>query len=178
VASTYEGTMPSLLQGVSQQIPRERQPGQLGALKNMLSDPVTGLRRRPPARSVSLTSMVAPADDFLFRAYIERGTDGRHLLINTESGAWQLLSKDTGTVVNSGTSTYLQTTIGATSIQTASINGLTYILNTEKQPVTTVSNTGKLNPTTTGFFRINTSVFGKRWEGLRVSPILNLPDSD
>lgn len=164
MAKTFEGVMPSLLQGVSQQIPRERQPGQLGALQNMLCDPVTGLRRRPPARSISLTSMVAPADDFLFTAYIERGTDGRHLLINTQSGSWQLLSKDTGTLVNSGTSTYLQTSIGATSIQTASINGLTYILNTEKVPVTAVDNTGKIDPNTTGFFRVNSSVFGKRWE--------------
>lgn len=164
MAKTFEGVMPSLLQGVSQQIPRERQPGQLGALKNMLSDPVTGLRRRPPARSVSLTSMAAPADDFLFTAYVERGTDGRHLLINTQSGAWQLLSKDTGTLVNSGTSSYLQTSIGATSIQTASINGLTYILNTEKAPVANVSNTGKINPSTTGFFRVNTVSFSKQWD--------------
>lgn len=164
MAKTYEGTLPSLLQGVSQQIPRERQPGQLGALKNMLCDPVTGLRRRPPARSISLTSMPAPADDFLFTTYIERGTDGRHLLINTQSGDWQLLSKDTGTLINSGTSTYLQTSIGATSIQTASINGLTYILNTEKAPVANVSNTGKINPSTTGFFRVNTVSFSKQWD--------------
>lgn len=163
MAKTFEGVMPSLLQGVSQQIPRERQPGQLGALQNMLCDPVTGLRRRPPARSVSLTSMVAPADDFLFTAYIERGTDGRHLLINTTTGAWQLLSKDTGTLVNSGTSSYLQTSIGATSIQTASINGLTYILNTEKQPVTAISNTGRIDPSTTGFFYITTAAFEKTW---------------
>lgn len=157
--------MPSLLQGVSQQIPRERQPGQLGALKNMLSDPVTGLRRRPPARGSAVTSMLAPVkSDWLFTAYIERGTDGRHLLINNETGAWQLLSKDATTLVNSGTSSYLVSTLGAVSIQTASINGLTYILNTEKVPATTVNNTGKLNPTTTGFFRVNTSVFGKRWE--------------
>ncbi len=163
MAKTFEGVMPSLLQGVSQQIPRERQPGQLGALQNMLCDPVTGLRRRPPARSVSLTTMPAPADDFLFTAYIERGTDGRHLLINTQTGYWQLLSKDTGTLVNSGTSSYLQTSIGATSIQTASINGLTYILNTEKQPVTTVSNTGRIDPSTTGFFYITTAAFEKTW---------------
>lgn len=163
MAKTFEGVMPSLLQGVSQQIPRERQPGQLGALKNMLCDPVTGLRRRPPARSVSLTTMPAPADDFLFTAYIERGTDGRHLLINTQTGYWQLLSKDTGTLVNSGTSSYLQTSIGATSIQTASINGLTYILNTEKQPVTTVNNTGRIDPSTTGFFYITTAAFEKTW---------------
>lgn len=163
MAKTFEGVMPSLLQGVSQQIPRERQPGQLGALQNMLCDPVTGLRRRPPARSVSLTSMVAPADDFLFTAYIERGTDGRHLLINTQTGYWQLRSKDTAILVNSGTSSYLQTSIGATSIQTASINGLTYILNTEKQPVTVINNTGRIDPSTTGFFYITTAAFEKTW---------------
>lgn len=163
MAKTFEGVMPSLLRGVSQQIPRERQPGQLGALQNMLCDPVTGLRRRPPARSVSLTGMPAPADDFLFTAYIERGTDGRHLLINTQTGYWQLLSKDTGTLINSGTSSYLQTSIGATSIQTASINGLTYILNTEKQPVTAINNTGRIDPSTTGFFYITTAAFEKTW---------------
>lgn len=38
---------PSLLYGVSQQTPRERQNGQLTEQLNMLSDPVTGIRRRP-----------------------------------------------------------------------------------------------------------------------------------
>lgn len=42
----YEGTYPSLIQGVSQQTPQERLDGQLGAQVNMLSDPVNGLRRR------------------------------------------------------------------------------------------------------------------------------------
>ena len=42
----YEGTYPSLIQGVSQQTPQERLGGQLGAQVNMLSDPVNGLRRR------------------------------------------------------------------------------------------------------------------------------------
>ena len=41
-----EGTYKSLLQGVSQQTPQERADGQLGSQLNMLSDPVTALRRR------------------------------------------------------------------------------------------------------------------------------------
>lgn len=163
MAQTFEGTIQSLLQGVSQQIPRERQPGQLGMQQNMLSDPVTGLRRRPPAEHVGTTSMVAPGDDNLFTAYIERGTDGRHLLINTETGAWQILSKSTGSLINSGQFDYLKTSIGSTSIQTASIAGLTYILNTEKQPVTAVDNTGKKDPSTTGFFYATASAFNKLW---------------
>ena len=163
MAQTFEGTIQSLLQGVSQQIPRERQPGQLGMQQNMLSDPVTGLRRRPPAYNVSTTTMSAPGDDNLFTAYIERGADGRHLMINTETGGWQILSKDTGTLINSGQFDYLKTTIGATSIQTASIAGLTYILNTEKQPVTQVDNAGKKDPSTTGFFYAIASTFSKVW---------------
>lgn len=163
MAQTFEGTIESLLQGVSQQIPRERQPGQLGMQQNMLSDPVTGLRRRPRAYHVVSTGMPSSGADALFTAYIERGTDGRHLLINTVTGEWQLLSKDTGTLIRSGQSNYLKTTIGATSIQTASIAGLTYILNTEQRPGLVVDNTGKLNPKTTGFFYVASTAFTKFW---------------
>lgn len=159
-----EGTMPSLLQGVSQQIPRERQPGQLGAQLNMLSDPVTGIRRRPPAYNVVTTDLDYSGDDKLFSAYIERGNDGRHLLIDTVSGRWMLLAKATGAVVSQGQHDYLKASIGATSIQTASVGGLTYILNTEKQPVTSVSNAGKQDPKTTGFVRILSGAFTKSYE--------------
>lgn len=158
-----EGTIPSLLQGVSQQIPRERQPGQLGAQLNMLSDPVTSIRRRPPAYNVITTDLDYSGPDKLFSAYIERGNDGRHLLIDTVSGRWMLLGKNSGAVVSQGQSDYLQASIGATSIQTASVGGLTYILNTEKQPVITRSNTGKLNPQYTGFIRILTGAFQKQY---------------
>lgn len=163
--SSLEGTIPSLLQGVSQQIPRERKDGQLGAQVNMLSDPVTGIRRRPPAMLLNnATGITAPTTGNLFTAYIERGTDGRHLVINTTTGQWWLLAKNTGAVVNSGTNSYLQASIGAASIQTASINGLTYILNTEKQPATATSNTGKLNPANTGFMLITSASFSKSWD--------------
>lgn len=163
--AALEGTIPSLLQGVSQQIPRERQPGQLGLQVNMLSDPVTSLRRRPAALLLQdATGITAPDTGFLFTAYIERGTDGRHLLINTRTGQWWLLARNTGSIIRSGQNSYLITQIGAVSIQTASVGGLTYILNTEMQPRTQVDNTGKLDPTTTGFFRLITSVLaGKEW---------------
>ena len=43
-----DGSLKSLLQGVSQQPPRDRLPGQATLQDNMLSDPVSGLTRRPP----------------------------------------------------------------------------------------------------------------------------------
>lgn len=163
MAQSLEGTIQSLLQGVSQQIPRERQPGQLGAQLNMLSDPVSGLRRRPPAEIVWESSIDNPGVDELFTEYVERGTDGRHLLINTNNGNWWLLSKNGKTIVNSGNDPYFVATVGQTSIQTASIAGLTYILNTEMAPSTAVDNTGRIDPSTTGFFYVKSAAFQKRW---------------
>lgn len=40
------GTLKSIIQGVSQQVPQERVDGQLGSQVNMISDPNSGLRRR------------------------------------------------------------------------------------------------------------------------------------
>lgn len=183
MAQSLEGTIQSLLQGVSQQIPRERQPGQLGAQLNMLSDPVSGIRRRPPAEIVWDSIIDNPGLDSLYTEYIERGTDGRHLLINTSNGNWWLLSKNGKSIVNSGNDPYFITTVGQTSIQTASIAGLTYILNTEMAPNTTVDNTGRIDPSTTGFFYIKTVAFQKRWEitvswtGGSVSGYYNGPDA-
>lgn len=165
MANSLEGTIPSLLQGVSQQIPRERKPGQLGSQVNMLADPVTSIRRRPGAVLLNnATGIAAPLSGQLFTSYVERGTDGRHLVINTATGDWYLLAKNTGTVVNSGNNAYLRASIGAVSIQTASVGGLTYILNTEQAPGTAVNNAGKQNPANTGFFIVLTGTANKTWD--------------
>lgn len=162
MATSLEGTIPSLLQGVSQQIPRERKPGQLGSQVNMLSDPVTSIRRRPGTTLINNgTTIPAPTTGFLFTSYIERGTDGRHLVINTATADWYLLAKDTGNIISSGNNPYLRAYIGSVSIQTASVGGLTYILNTEKQPVVNIDNVGKKNPLYTGFFQVLSGAFQK-----------------
>lgn len=48
-----DGSLKSLLQGVSQQPPRERLPGQCTEQINFSADPVTGLTRRPPTDLVA-----------------------------------------------------------------------------------------------------------------------------
>ena len=47
-----DGSLVSLIQGVSQQPPRDRLPGQCSVQENMTSDPVDGLGRRPPTEYV------------------------------------------------------------------------------------------------------------------------------
>lgn len=48
-----DGALPSLIQGVSQQPPRERLPGQCTLQENWSSNPVDGLTRRPPTEFVA-----------------------------------------------------------------------------------------------------------------------------
>lgn len=55
-----DGSLKSLLQGVSQQPPRDRLAGQGTTQENMLSDPVSGLTRRPPT---DLIGVLGPATD-------------------------------------------------------------------------------------------------------------------
>lgn len=59
-----DGSLRSLIQGVSQQSARNRLPGQCTAQDNMSSNPVTGLTRRPPMQEVS--SLFEEADDVQF----------------------------------------------------------------------------------------------------------------
>lgn len=54
-----DSSIKSLLQGVSQQPPRDRLPGQCTDQLNMSSDPVTGLTRRPPTDLVGDTGTLA-----------------------------------------------------------------------------------------------------------------------
>lgn len=48
-----DGSLKSLIQGVSQQPPRARLPGQCTAQENMSSNPVDGLTRRPPSELIA-----------------------------------------------------------------------------------------------------------------------------
>lgn len=58
--SKVNGSLKSLLQGVSQQPPRDRLPGQCTEMINMTADPVSGLARRAPTDLVG--SLGASAD--------------------------------------------------------------------------------------------------------------------
>ena len=160
--AALEGTYKSLLQGVSQQVPRLRLDGQVTTQDNMLSDPVTSVRRRPGTPLHATYDFGTVTSTNLYTEYLERGSDGRNLVINTDSGNWWLLSKDATTVVSSGTDSYFVTTNGASSIQTTSVGGETFILNIEMKPVTSTSSSKK-DPDTTGWYFTKTAGFSKAY---------------
>lgn len=159
MASGLEGTYKSLLQGVSQQVPRLRLDGQVSAQDNMLSDPVTSIRRRPGTALLAAFNFGANENN-LYTQYLERGTDGRNLVINTSTGQWWLLNKAGNGVVSSGQDGYLVASGGASSIQSTSVGGETFILNIQQAPQE-VASTIKRDPATTGWYFTKVGAFDK-----------------
>lgn len=167
MAQALEGSVPSLLQGVSQQVPRERLQGQVTAMVNCLADPVSGVRRRPIARLISTVEWNVPeasTTQSLYTQYLEDGEGGMHLCIDTSTGRWWLLDDDLKTEISSGTEKYLLSPVeGRHSIQTTSIGGTTYILNTHQKPEAVKDTTGTIDPSTAGWFFVKSGAFSKRY---------------
>lgn len=160
MASSLEGTYKSLLQGVSQQVPRLRLDGQVSAQDNMLADPVTSIRRRPGTQLLATFNFGAVTDNNLYTQYLERGTDGRNLVINTSTGGWWLLNKDGSAVVKSGSDGYFLASGGASSIQSTSVGGESFILNIQQAPQI-VASANKKDPSTTGWYFTKVGAFDK-----------------
>ena len=125
---------PSLLFGVSQQTPRERQNGQLTEQLNMLSDPVTGLRRRPGLQVQFELESNADIDwTKVWSQYMEIGELQINLFIFTQSGRWMAIDKNLQTLIASGQTEYFKAS-SASSIRATNNTGLGWVLNTEQKP--------------------------------------------
>ena len=161
--SVYEGVYKSLLQGVSQQTPQEREDGQLGEQVNMLSDPVTGLRRRS---GVKHTRNLPANSSASFIELVEMGVQHRAVIINTTTGACTVVHDVSGvsTAKSEFQSDYLKANNGKGSIKTTVIRDEMYIVNTEKVPstVTTGVATGK-DPSKWGYFSVRASQFSYKF---------------
>ena len=91
---TYESAYKSLLQGVSQQIPEERLPGQLSAQVNMLSDPVTNLRRRPGAQLRDVSTMPSATCNSIRGFFTDIAGTRVHVIICTRTGTIFVLNEN------------------------------------------------------------------------------------
>jgi len=159
--TTLDGSYKNVLRGVSQQVVQERQEGQLGAQDNMVSDPVTGLRRRIGiAYSASL-----PANAWLpgrlKSTYVELGSLGYNLVIDTSSGTLYALNAVADTLLFTLQNNYLKAA-AAKSIRITTMAGSGWILNTEMMPVV-ASVPDKQNPTNRGFFSVRLGQFAKAY---------------
>lgn len=159
--STYEAPYKSLLQGVSQQHPPERLPGQVTEQTNMVSDPVTGVRRR--AGLVARKDFLWPtANSENILAWFTGISRARvHVLLNTYTGEIKAFSEDFTESWNLDGGTYLRTTDPST-IRAVTVSNQLYLVNTAVQPILKYIPTGA-PPEDTGFFYISAGSFGRTY---------------
>lgn len=154
-----DGAYPSLLQGVSQQIVQNRIEGQLTEQTNMLSDIVTGLRRRPG--SVYRQKWTAETLDSLHSTYLEMGNTGYHLFVNPLDGCIKVYDMNYALVFEKVEPYLIASSVS--SIHTVTQSGYTWFLNTEELPVLGAVDATTLNPDNIGWFSVMTGAYSKAY---------------
>lgn len=169
MAQVVDGVIPSLLQGVSQQIPRERLPGQVGAQQNMVSDLVTGIRRRPGIQHIRTLALIDNVStDSVQSKYIELDTSGWHVYLNAYGGTLTAVSSDFLTV-HSATHPYFKAADGlASTLCTVADGDYLWVLNKGVKPTLGSVDTHKQNPARSGFAYVRTGAFSKSYTVLVV----------
>lgn len=160
--SSFESSYLNLLQGVSQQVPRARLPGQLTEQTNMLSDPVTGLRRRPGIQALYAQYSNAPgysADtDSIFAQFTDIAGSQCHIMVNTKMG--EVYIRDVNyTLEKTFQTDYLKAT-SARAIRAASVGDSLFLANVEVVPQS-VTVTSGYAPERRAYFYIKASAFSK-----------------
>ena len=126
-------TIPTLINGVSQQPDSLRLSTQAEAQENLYSSVVEGLKDRPPTEHITrlYTGTIGDA----FEHVINRGVTERYsVLIRNGDLQVHTLAGVEKTVTFPDGKTYLSTTTPSTSIRAITVKDYTFILNTEKVP--------------------------------------------
>lgn len=158
--STFESSYKSLLQGVSQQIPRERLPGQLTAQLNMLADPVTNLRRRPGAQFLKHRAWADVDAGHILGWFTDVAGERLHVILNTIAGEILLMDGNLNELAMLNAGAYLQTT-NPSSIRAATVGNECFLCNTEKLPALVHGGTTTSDG---GFFYIVAGAFSKGYD--------------
>jgi hypothetical protein len=158
--STYESAYKSLLQGVSQQEPFERLPGQVTAQTNMLSDPVTNLRRRPGLVFKKSWAWAGAVSSRVGAWFTDVAGSRVNLLLNTVTG--NLLVLDENWVQEASlTSPYLVNT-DPSRIRMAAVGNEVYFCNVDIAPVLTYPSGGFAH-SRSGFFYVGAGSFSRSY---------------
>jgi hypothetical protein len=159
--AAFESSYKSLLQGVSQQIPRERLPGQLTAQENMLSDPVTNPRRRPGEEYKFSLALPGAAHDNIKAWYTDIAGSTVHIILNCADGTIKVLDNAYATLATLAGGSYLTTT-KPEDIRAATIGDELFLLNVAVKP-TEVAAVGGTNPNLRGYFYVSAGAFSKQY---------------
>lgn len=133
MAKRVDGSLGTLLQGMSQQPDRERLQGQVHDLVNMTSDPLRMLHRRPP--TLFRESHAAPDVDpsKIFVHFYARGDDEEYLLVVYPNDGDVYVYGTDGTeftsLISSGMKTYLNTPDPKSDLVATTVGDYTFIVN-------------------------------------------------
>ena len=164
----FEGSYKSLLQGVSQQVPRERLPGQVSAQNNMLSDAVSNLRRRPGAEIVRSISTPTAVSGKVVGWDTDIGGVKLKVLLNIVDGTLTMLNGNYANV-QTLTNSYLIAS-ERTRIQATTVGERMVLVNLGVKPTAGAALASGLAPTLRGWFYIKAGSFSKAYT---VSVVLN-----
>lgn len=160
--SAYEDSYKSQLQGVSQQIARDRLDGQVTSQDNMLSDPATNLRRRPGAAYAYDIAMPGATPESVLAWDTDLAGVQCHIVLNTADGVVRVLDSAYAQVATLPASAYL-TTANPLDIQVASVGDEFFLANTGVKPTLGASATG-MKPKFRAFFYVKAGAFSKTYD--------------
>lgn len=125
-----DGSLKSLLQGVSQQPPRDRLAGQCTEQLNLSADPVNGLRRRSPT---DLVSKLLDFDGEVFWNEIQTTDGGKYILgvANSKVYMWDYNGNAKFVATDDSIKSYLSS-VG--NLRCAVVENKVYITNTSVAP--------------------------------------------
>lgn len=159
--STYESAYKSLLQGVSQQLPDERLPGQLTSQTNMVSDPVTNLRRRPGVVYKQSWGWPTSDDAHIMGWFTDVGGQRVHLILNTNTGNLRVLGEDFVQQASLEGGAYL-TNADPTRIRATAVGNEFFFCNVDVLPVVGYTPADS-DPSLAGFFYVSAGAFSKAY---------------
>lgn len=157
--STYEAAYKSMLQGVSQQLPEERLPGQLTSQVNMVSDPVTNLRRRPGVVFRKSWAWASADYEHSLGWFTDISGSRVNILLNTNTGNIRILDEQFNEEASLNGGAYL-INADPTRIRASSVGNEFFLCNVDKQPVVQYGTTGT-DPANSGFFYVVSGAFSK-----------------
>ena len=158
--STYEAAYKSLLQGVSQQLPEERLPGQLTAQTNMVADPVTNLRRRPGVLYRKSWAWPGADSDHVLGWFSDVAGSRVHVLLNTNTGNIRILDEEFNEEASLEAGSYL-VSADPTKIRATTVGNEFFLCNTGIAPNVAYGSTAQANQ---GFFYIVSGAFSKTYD--------------
>lgn len=159
--SYMESAHKNLLMGVSQQAPQDRVPGQLSAQLNMISDPVTGLRRRPGTEYVNMLMDLGATSTARPKVYhTDINSRSVVMLLFPDTGNLMVYDDQTGAALHSVLdSAYLKAT-SASALRLVTVGDEVFIANTEIKP-SKLPPTGTKNPARFGYFYVVAGQYSK-----------------